>query len=565
MSIELGPYTNFHELNQDWFLNEFNKVLADWVAMNKRFSDLNAAFNDLSNYVHDYFNNLDVQEEIDNKLDSMARDGSLYDIIRKYTDPIVNEQDEKINVLKARMDTFSSLPDGSTAGDAELTDIRVGYNGKVYPSAGDAVREQVSGVNNEIVELGDSFKKEKNLILSVERNTLYSCWGGVGTQPIKETNNNLFTAYGEITGNEGFISSTIEISYPQFSFYTDENNLMIGELNNYRITSYVYSVPKNARHILGCGLLEYLTNDGVVVLPTDKSIIGKYTIVDLPYNKTIYYADNLKFDTVKKNLKNICAPLIPIYVKKDGSGDFTRLIDAIEEAEKTMNRTVYIGEGVWNLVEELGNDYIESVSETKRGVYLKNGIHLIASSRALITCNYEGSNPNTIEWLSAFNSGEYGFTLENCRIESSNCRYTIHDERDSDDDQYKNVYKNCIVKHTKGGGHTACIGGGLGLDGHIIIDGCTFTSDQGTDAEVVSYHNSADGYWEHSPSKGAQSIVEISGSWVSGTIAVLTFGQSSKDTNFLIHGNSLGHEPYYPQEPNPVIKVKSWNNEIRNS
>ena len=54
MSMELGPYTNFHELNLDWFLDEFNKVLAEWADMNKRFSDLNAAFNDLSNYVHDY-------------------------------------------------------------------------------------------------------------------------------------------------------------------------------------------------------------------------------------------------------------------------------------------------------------------------------------------------------------------------------------------------------------------------------------------------------------------------------------------------------------------------------
>ena len=150
MSMELGPYTNFHELNQDWFLNEFNKVLAEWADMNKRFSDLNSAFNDLRNYVHDYFNNLDVQVEIDNKLDSMAEDGSLYAIIRKYTDPIVNEQNVKINVLNARMDTFTSLPDGSTSGDAELTDIRVGYNGYAYASAGDAVRGQVSELNGDL-------------------------------------------------------------------------------------------------------------------------------------------------------------------------------------------------------------------------------------------------------------------------------------------------------------------------------------------------------------------------------------------------------------------------------
>ena len=41
-------------------------------------------FNELHDYVMDYFANLDVQEEIDNKLDQMAEDGTLTDIIAEY-------------------------------------------------------------------------------------------------------------------------------------------------------------------------------------------------------------------------------------------------------------------------------------------------------------------------------------------------------------------------------------------------------------------------------------------------------------------------------------------------
>lgn len=50
------------------------------------------------------------------------------------------------NVEHARINQLVALEDGSTTGDAELVEIRVGYDGTEYATAGDAVRGQVANI-----------------------------------------------------------------------------------------------------------------------------------------------------------------------------------------------------------------------------------------------------------------------------------------------------------------------------------------------------------------------------------------------------------------------------------
>lgn len=69
------------------------------------------------------------------------------------------------NVLSARMDTFTQLPSGSTSGDAELIDIRVGADGITYSTAGDAVRGQVTNLRSDLAAITDNTRisiTEKN-------------------------------------------------------------------------------------------------------------------------------------------------------------------------------------------------------------------------------------------------------------------------------------------------------------------------------------------------------------------------------------------------------------------
>ena len=61
-----------------------NKVITQTNTTTENMQSLQTAFNTLKDYVDNYFDTLDVQEEINNKLDDMAEQGVLTDIIAHY-------------------------------------------------------------------------------------------------------------------------------------------------------------------------------------------------------------------------------------------------------------------------------------------------------------------------------------------------------------------------------------------------------------------------------------------------------------------------------------------------
>lgn len=130
--------------------NYETELTAEWEQYK---TELTAAWNEYKTYIDNYFDNLDVQEEINNKLDAMALDGTLTSLVMPFfntykaeIDAVVNTQNEAITTLEARVDEITTLPEGSTTGDAELADIRIGYNGYTYTNAGNAVREQFANL-----------------------------------------------------------------------------------------------------------------------------------------------------------------------------------------------------------------------------------------------------------------------------------------------------------------------------------------------------------------------------------------------------------------------------------
>lgn len=83
------PYSNFHDLNLDWVLQTVKNLATEWAQVQRDWENEQQAFEDFKTYVNnrlstfqDWFSNLDVQQEINNKIDEMAQNGELLSIIQ---------------------------------------------------------------------------------------------------------------------------------------------------------------------------------------------------------------------------------------------------------------------------------------------------------------------------------------------------------------------------------------------------------------------------------------------------------------------------------------------------
>lgn len=75
------PYTDFHELNLDWVIERVKKLTEDWLATQEAWNNTQEEWQQLYDYVHDYFANLDVQDEINNKINQMILDGTFLSVV----------------------------------------------------------------------------------------------------------------------------------------------------------------------------------------------------------------------------------------------------------------------------------------------------------------------------------------------------------------------------------------------------------------------------------------------------------------------------------------------------
>ena len=161
-------------------------------------------------------------------------------------------REEQDAVLSARMNEFTKLPDGSlsTAADAELVDIRVKADGTSAATAGNAVREQITGLKNALDNIAYVDEDSPNLFNDSTYVEGYYIDNNNGT-PSVYANWGYFTANVE-PGTYYLIGAPLDsteykiITDLYIGYYNESDTFISGEVKTSKSDGKI-TVPANAK------------------------------------------------------------------------------------------------------------------------------------------------------------------------------------------------------------------------------------------------------------------------------------------------------------------------------
>lgn len=435
----------------------------------------------------DFINTLD---------DKVAVQDSKIKNIEASTSYITTKQNTKIAALHTRMSEFTSLKDGSTTGDAELIDARIGADGTKYPSAGDAMRVQVEQLNETLDNLNkDVFSNITSLNLSSVFTDISNVnqdmpvdWVSLWSSPCYPTDNHKLIKYIEINSPKGGSVTLYKAKLNTDNTATilvEENFTLIKGVNIVKpSTPWIVKTEQNETIMLKSNSLGSYGYD-----TTDTGLSLRY----FPSNhkigaEKVYGAFNVYFTELSSKLKfnNI------IIVSKE-NGDYGTVTDAVKNANN--GDLIYIKNGMYEneIIEAwgknisiVGENKYKTIIENTTGTYstpalemsigLLSNVTIHAKNKGVISKDSNGWSDYAvhIEHDSLFNNTLFidnvilksdeqsaiGIgTRGNSTIEFHNCEFYsdstfavwLHDTTSADTKGETNVkFKNCIAYTSTG-------------------------------------------------------------------------------------------------------------------
>lgn len=325
--FENFPYSNFHDLNTDWLIkrvknietSEANaKASEEAAAESATAAAQSAKASDQSAQASAQSAQASALSELNARSSAVASAESA-----RLAETTVADTANQINVLQSRVDNI--IPDGTqTQGNTELLDIRVGFNGKIYQSAGDSVRNQVSNVVNEISNYNSvEFLSFLNKTNETVQNITYA-WNGDSCTVTGSNTAISFTAMflskvsfpvGMKAGNTYFLKYSGNMVQFRVYYYESAEGSAIQLLNS--TTDRTFTIPNNAT---GIQIRLHVPSGSTVNETVSPKILNALTNEELTANLVTYKLNPTGNTTDRKtdieymlNTTGVC------YL---GSGDF---------------------------------------------------------------------------------------------------------------------------------------------------------------------------------------------------------------------------------------------------
>ena len=316
---DFDELTNYGMLMK--MMNALNDVIANENMVEQDVTNLFTAFTELQSYVNDYFDNLDVQDEINNKLDEMVEDGTMETLLAPYLQSFnqrLDSQDTAIenfttqftanltaettarttadNALETQISTI--VASAGTAGDSssEIVQARTNIRNALFTSLNDRINFIEKSVpfvytNNQNGDFNQFVTPGKYLIYGTTSNgpTRLQGTGVLIVEAMNPDSSTAPTTYQWIvqtwytyhgTAPNGFASRIIQRTA------TDPVTYIYGE---WSVVDYGFlgSLYNSTNKIIRSGLADCYATNGLITASTDLNDLlkeGNYLLTNATAN-----------------------------------------------------------------------------------------------------------------------------------------------------------------------------------------------------------------------------------------------------------------------------------------
>lgn len=302
---------------------EINKIIDSQNVVGTEMENVTNAFIDLQNYVNNYFKNLDVQDEINNKLNEMSEDGTLQEIISAYLNSKAIFGFDNVEEMK----NATNLIDGSYAKTLGFYDKNDGGSG-FYRIRNVTNKDDVDG--GSLIALNNT-----NLVAELITN------GSINIKQYgaKETVNSYY---------ENDISTYLEKCLNKY----DEVYIPNG---TYYLSSLTMNV--NNKHLIGIGNVKIYTNNAGLVFSGTSTEPYINRVRELRIKNINFLGENRIGVGLTLRYFGEC------YIDDCRFAGLEKGLYLLNGSEFAMNNSILIGNTISiDITKEVNNDDIDAIS-----------------------------------------------------------------------------------------------------------------------------------------------------------------------------------------------------------